>query len=86
MPESIVKSAPSADLWEGQTDENEMGFTYDFVEFYTGYYLKLDKNNREQFINSLSTESLKEFRRDSELVEKTHQRNSHKLNGSPVNI
>ncbi len=28
-PEVIVSKAPSADLWEGQTDEGELGFTYD---------------------------------------------------------
>ena len=29
VPESILKKAPSADLWQGQTDEGELGFTYD---------------------------------------------------------
>ena len=28
MPQSIVEKAPSADLWIGQTDEGELGFTY----------------------------------------------------------
>ncbi len=28
VPERIVKKAPTADLWEGQTDEAELGFTY----------------------------------------------------------
>ncbi|MGU8835673.1 NAD(+) synthase [Clostridium perfringens] len=28
VPESIIKKAPSANLWEGQTDEEEMGITY----------------------------------------------------------
>lgn len=28
VPDSIVKKAPSADLWEGQSDENELGYTY----------------------------------------------------------
>jgi NAD+ synthase len=32
MPESIITKAPSADLWEGQTDEDELGFTYDDVD------------------------------------------------------
>lgn len=38
VPNSILTSPPSADLWEGQTDENELGITYDFVELYTGIY------------------------------------------------
>lgn len=28
IPEAIVEKAPSADLWSGQTDEGELGFTY----------------------------------------------------------
>lgn len=29
----IPVSAPSAGLWEGQTDEEELGMTYDEIEF-----------------------------------------------------
>ena len=29
VPQVIIDKAPSADLWEGQTDEGELGFTYD---------------------------------------------------------
>jgi NAD+ synthase len=32
VPEAILQKAPSADLWEGQTDEGELGFTYDDVD------------------------------------------------------
>jgi len=32
MPQSIISKAPSADLWAGQTDEDELGFTYDDVD------------------------------------------------------
>ncbi|NLH00078.1 MAG: NAD+ synthase [Chloroflexi bacterium] len=28
VPDSIITKPPSADLWAGQTDENELGFTY----------------------------------------------------------
>jgi len=28
VPEVIVRKAPTAELWEGQTDEGELGFTY----------------------------------------------------------
>lgn len=28
LPERIIAKAPSADLWAGQTDEGELGFTY----------------------------------------------------------
>lgn len=29
VSENIITKAPSADLWQGQTDEGELGFTYD---------------------------------------------------------
>ncbi len=29
VPDEIITKAPSADLWAGQTDEGELGFTYD---------------------------------------------------------
>ena len=32
IPASIVDKPPSADLWEGQTDEGELGFTYEEVD------------------------------------------------------
>ncbi len=32
IPEVIIDKPPSADLWVGQTDENELGFTYDQVD------------------------------------------------------
>jgi len=32
IPSVIVDKAPSADLWAGQTDENELGFTYEEVD------------------------------------------------------
>jgi NAD+ synthase len=28
VPEAVIRKAPSADLWPGQTDETEAGFTY----------------------------------------------------------
>ncbi len=32
VPESIRRKAPSADLWSGQTDEGELGYTYADVD------------------------------------------------------
>lgn len=32
IPAPIVDKPPSADLWEGQTDESELGFTYEEVD------------------------------------------------------
>jgi NAD+ synthase len=32
VPESVISKPPSADLWSGQTDEGELGFTYADVD------------------------------------------------------
>jgi NAD+ synthase len=32
VPAPIIDKAPSADLWDGQTDEGELGFTYEKVD------------------------------------------------------
>jgi NAD+ synthase len=32
LPDRVVRKAPSADLWEGQTDEKELGFAYAEVD------------------------------------------------------
>lgn len=32
VPDKVLEKAPSADLWDGQTDEGELGFTYAEVD------------------------------------------------------
>lgn len=32
VPNEIIEKQPSAGLWEGQTDENEMGTTYNYID------------------------------------------------------
>jgi NAD+ synthase len=32
LPAAVISKPPSADLWAGQTDEQEMGFSYDAVD------------------------------------------------------
>lgn len=32
VPKEIINKAPSADLWQGQTDEDEMGITYEEMD------------------------------------------------------
>lgn len=48
LPEKIVKKAPSAGLWPGQTDEGELGITY--RELDSILYLKLEKGLSEEDI------------------------------------
>ena len=34
IPQQIIDKPPSADLWEGQTDEDELGFSYEELDHY----------------------------------------------------
>ena len=81
VPDSIVKAKPSADLWDGQEDEKELGFTYDFIEFYTGWYLKLNDEQKKGFITEISDNSYSEFIQFEARCVSIHNRNKHKISG-----
>jgi NAD+ synthase len=63
IPSPIIDKPPSADLWQGQTDENELGFTYDDVDQLL--YLLVDQRYspleaieagfNEKFVNAVTT-------------------------------
>jgi len=63
VPPAIIDKPPSADLWLGQTDESELGFTYDEVDKLL--YLLVDQRYSQQecieegfeenFVNSVVT-------------------------------
>lgn len=42
IPREIIEAKPSAGLWEGQTDEEEMGITYDDIELVLKNKLPMD--------------------------------------------
>jgi NAD+ synthase len=46
IPEVIIAKPPSADLWSGQTDEGELGFTYENVDKLL--YLLVDQRYRPE--------------------------------------
>lgn len=85
VPQSVLSSPPSADLWEGQTDEDELGVTYDFVELYTGWFLKQSKEEQTSFVEKMDKETLEEWEHLSSICEQVHRRNAHKLTGA-VNL
>lgn len=47
VPSQVIDKEPSADLWEGQTDEDEMGTTYDKID---AYIKGIDVPERDKFI------------------------------------
>jgi NAD+ synthase len=48
IPEPLIAKAPSADLWEGQSDEEELGFSYEVVDLLL--YMMLEKRMDKQSI------------------------------------
>ena len=46
VPDKVIQKAPSADLWQGQTDEGELGFTYEDVDQLL--YLLVDQRYRPE--------------------------------------
>lgn len=51
LPEKILKKAPTAGLWEGQTDEGEFGFTYKEADHILSMIVD-EKKSVEQVVSS----------------------------------
>jgi NAD+ synthase len=65
VPMAIVEKEPSADLWAGQTDEQELGFTYEEVD----RVLSLLVDQRYEVGNLVSDEGF-----DEQFVRTVHQK------------
>jgi NAD+ synthase len=68
IPERIVTRPPSAGLWEGQTDEGEIGLTYDVLDE-TLY--RLDHNLDLEGLNQKDIEKIKKMMKAAEHKNKT---------------
>jgi len=84
VPESILVAAPSADLWDGQTDEDELGFSYDFIEMFTEY-LEYDAKKKKAFRAKCSAAALDQLDTCGAKAADINRRNAHKAN-FPHNI
>lgn len=77
LPDKIVKKVPSAGLWKGQTDEGEIGISYERLDaILLGIELGLD----EKKIAERAETSLKEVRRIAKMV----RLSSHKRKFQPA--
>lgn len=77
IPDKIIKKVPSAGLWKGQTDEGEMGISYERLDaILLGIELGLD----EKKIAERADTTVKEVGRISRMVRLT----SHKRKFQPV--
>lgn len=83
VSQSILDAPPSADLWPGQTDENEIGASYDFVELYVS--CRDDTSLRAELLANVSSEALEQFSAVGATLEAIHNRNKHKEK-FPLNV
>ena len=51
VPQEIIEKKPSADLWIGQTDEGELGFSYEEIDKYL-YKMIDEKKSAEELIKA----------------------------------
>ena len=55
FPDRIVSRIPTAGLWQGQTDEEEMGLTYDLIDKYlTGEKIPQEAVNKIEHLHRIS--------------------------------
>jgi len=64
VPESIINKAPSADLWQDQSDEEELGFTYSLADEIM--FLLIDKMYKPEVVISMGY--------DAAIIEKIYNR------------
>lgn len=84
VPQTIIKSICTGDMYDGRVDEDVFGASYDFVELYL-WYLNLEPREQVKFKNSLSLDALNSFNLYASNLEKLHSYNAHKyLAGSPA--
>jgi NAD+ synthase len=56
LPEAVISKAPSADLWEGQSDEQELGFGYATVD--TLLYFMVDERRTRAELRALGFDDM----------------------------
>ncbi len=54
IPEQIIDKAPSADLWEHQTDEDDMGVTYETIDSFASQYFDCKKSIEDIISSGIS--------------------------------
>lgn len=83
IPDSIIKKKPSADLWKDQTDEGEIGFTYELLDNILYNMVDLRHSEKEMIISGFEKEDIRkiqkmiigtQFKRTMPPVTKIHNR------------
>jgi NAD+ synthase (glutamine-hydrolysing) len=86
VPESILVAPPSADLAPGQTDEAEIGATYDMVELAYIYLFSFSEERKAEFLASLSSDAKSQFDKELAYIQGIHKKGQHKADLNPKNM
>ena len=80
IPEKIVTSKPSGDVFDGRKDEEMIGAPYWFVEL----YLRLKEEDNFSLLTGISAHEQHLFNKYRANIERQHEKNAHKyLVGTP---
>lgn len=77
LDQELISAVPSADLWDGQTDEDEIGWSYDAVELWTEL-LDRGEDHIAAFSATLCPEARQQFDSMRARLESIHNHNRHK--------
>lgn len=84
VTDEIMDVVPTGDMFDGTSDEDVFGASYDFVELYVEY-LGGDPWDRKAFEDTLDAESMEYFTKFADKLDAMHRYNKHKyLAGSPA--
>ena len=86
VPQSILDAPPSADLCPGQTDESEIGATYDMVELVYVFLHQYTVAEQANFVDSLCPDSREQFERELDVIRAIHNKGLHKADLNPKNM
>ena len=83
IPQEIINTVPSGDMYDGRSDEQVFGATYDFVELFLLLKSIQDKKTVDSIKQKWTINAKKQFIVLSKRLEKLHNYNLHKyLRGS----
>lgn len=85
VPEEVLKSVPTGDMYDARPDEEVFGTSYDFIELYT-QYLESSLELRDFVKSKWNKEDSQRFDELSKNVENLHGYNKHKYLSSSVAI
>jgi NAD+ synthetase len=85
IPEDILSAPPNGDMFDGRTDEEVFGTSYDFVELYS-WYLQQSSAAQQKILRSFPDHTLSQFLSLKKGLDALHEHNSHKYTIPPQGL